>query len=73
MGNKAESKAHDFQVHGIEELLNPEELLALGNAIKTVFDGPGYGSINLEIKNKRIHLVSITMTIRPGITKGGSE
>jgi len=73
LGNNAESKAHDLQSHGIEELLNPEELLALGNAIKTVFDGPGYGSINLEIKNKRIYLVSITMTIRPGITNRESE
>ena len=72
MKTNTESAAHDLQSHGIEELLIPEELQALDNAIKTVFDGPGYGSINLEIKNKRVRLVSITMTIRPGIANGES-
>lgn len=72
MKTNTEDAAHDSQSHGIEELLVPEELQALGNAIKTVFDGTGYGSINLDIRNKRVYLVSITMTIRPGFGWGES-
>lgn len=72
MKTNTEGAAHDLASNGIEELLIPEELQALGNAIKTVFDGSGYGSINLEIRNKRVYLVSITMTIRPGIANGES-
>lgn len=72
MKTNTEGAAHDLQPHGIEGLLIPEELQALGEAIKTVFDGTGYGSINLDIRNKRVYLVSITMTIRPGIANGES-
>lgn len=53
-------------IQRLTEILNQAELDDIVNAIETIVKRSGYGTIQIDLKNKRINRVSITETLKPG-------
>lgn len=51
--------------------MTKEELLAILKAVHSVMTRPGFGEVGIQIKGKRIELISMTTTIKPGV--GGKQ
>jgi len=64
--------SRDSRPQTLFDLLIPEELKALITALQTVINGPGYGSITLDIRAGRVNLITVVTSIKPAAT-GKSE
>ncbi len=65
MAARVTKKLPDSRSQTTEDLLIPGELQALTTALETVITGAGYGSVQVDIRAGRVHLVTITTTIKP--------
>lgn len=53
----------------LQTLLNDSELSELVKAIKTVMNqGEGFGEIGITIAKRRVKLISVTRSLKPGNT-----
>ena len=59
----------DNSIRRLTEILNQAELNDIVNAIETIVSRSGYGTIQIDLKNKRINRVSIIETLKPGVMK----